>query len=54
MLIKLHTPGFRLSQDKTETVKKVVQPLTRTQWITADRIVIAVMFIATILGAILF
>ena len=54
MIIKLDTSVFRLSRHKAETVKKVATPLTRDQWITADRIVMAAMFIATILGAILF
>ncbi|WP_316828184.1 hypothetical protein [Pedobacter miscanthi] len=54
MIIKLDTSVFRLSRHKAETVKKVTKPLTRDQWITADRIVMAVMFIATIVGAILF
>lgn len=54
MLIKLHTPVFRFFRTKTETIKKTPVQLTRAQWITADRIVIAVMFIATIIGAILF
>jgi hypothetical protein len=54
MIIKLDTSFFRLSRHKAETVKKVATPLTRDQWITADRIVMAAMFIATILGAILF
>ncbi|MNI31239.1 hypothetical protein [Pedobacter ghigonis] len=54
MLIKIHTPIFRFSRHKTETIKKTPVQLTRAQWIAADRIVIAVMFIATILGAILF
>ncbi|GAA4209151.1 hypothetical protein GCM10022289_34200 [Pedobacter jeongneungensis] len=54
MLIKLDTSVFRLSRHKAETVKKVAAPLTRDQWINADRIVMAAMFIATIAGAILF
>jgi len=54
MLIKLDTSVFRLSRHKAESEKKIITPLTRAQWITADRIVIAVMFIATIVGAILF
>ncbi|MBB6238451.1 hypothetical protein H9N25_16870 [Pedobacter riviphilus] len=54
MLIKLDTSVFRLSRHKAETIKKSVTPLTRAQWITADRIVIAAIFIATIVGAILF
>ncbi|MCX2493991.1 hypothetical protein OQX63_10940 [Pedobacter sp. PF22-3] len=54
MIIKLDTSVFRLSRHKAETVKKVVTPLTKDQWITADRIVMAAMFIVTIIGAILF
>lgn len=54
MLIKLHTPVFRLTRHKTETIKKVAAPLSREQWINADRIVIIAMFVATIVGAILF
>jgi predicted NUDIX family NTP pyrophosphohydrolase len=54
MIIKLDTSVFRLDRPKTETSKKVFEPLTRAQWITADRIVIASLFAATIAGAILF
>ncbi|WP_199562747.1 hypothetical protein [Pedobacter chinensis] len=54
MIIKLDTSVFRLSRQKAETVKKVAAPITREQWINADRIVMATMFIATIVGAILF
>lgn len=54
MIIKLDTSVFRLTKHKTETVKKVAVPLTREQWITADRIVMIAMFVATIVGAILF
>ncbi|MFC1223805.1 hypothetical protein ACFE6N_08345 [Pedobacter sp. BG31] len=54
MIIKLDTSIFRLSRHKAETVKKVATPLSRDQWITADRIVMAAMFIITIIGAILF
>ena len=54
MIIKLDTSVFRLARPKTETDKKTFEPLTRDQWVTADRIVIATMFIATIAGAILF
>ncbi|MBC6109126.1 hypothetical protein ACFOG5_12570 [Pedobacter fastidiosus] len=54
MIIKLDTSVFRLARQKAETITKVSEPLTRAQWITADRIVIATMFIATIAGAILF
>lgn len=54
MIIKLDTSLFRLAKHRTETTKKTVTPLTREQWITADRIVIALMFIVTIVGAIVF
>ncbi|WP_316850278.1 hypothetical protein [Pedobacter agri] len=54
MIIKLDTSVFRLSREKAEKVKKVDIPLTREQWINADRIVMATMLIATIVGAILF
>lgn len=54
MLIKLHTPTFRLARPKAESVKKVASPLTKEQWITADRIVMGAMFVATIVAAILF
>lgn len=54
MIIKLDTSVFRLVRPKTETTRTVSKPLTRAQWINADRIVIATMFIATIAGAILF
>lgn len=54
MIIKLDTSAFRLSRHKAETIKKVAKPLTRAQWINADRIVIATMFIATVIAAILF
>jgi len=54
MLIKLDTSAFRLFRHKAESEKKSITPLTRAQWITADRIVIAAIFIATIVGAILF
>jgi len=54
MIIKLDSTAFRIDRSKTETIKKVAKPLTRAQWINADRIVMAAMFIATIVGAILF
>lgn len=54
MLIKLDTSALRFVRPKTETAHKIVKPLTREQWINADRIVIATMFIATIAGAIFF
>jgi len=54
MIIKLDTSVLRLSRHKVETVKKIAAPLTREQWINADRVVIATMFVATVIGAILF
>ncbi|WP_443945899.1 hypothetical protein ACJVDH_01980 [Pedobacter sp. AW1-32] len=54
MIIKLDSTAFRIDRTKTETVKKSATPLTRAQWINADRIVMAAMFVATIIGAILF
>ncbi|WP_316831400.1 hypothetical protein [Pedobacter aquatilis] len=54
MLIKLDNSVFKLARQKAQTEEKVAIPLTRTQWINADRIVMAAMFVATIAGAILF
>ncbi|GGI22367.1 hypothetical protein [Pedobacter mendelii] len=54
MIIKLDTSIFKLVRPKSQTEEKVVTPLTKLQWINADRIVMAAMFIATIVGAILF
>lgn len=55
MIIKLDISAIRLVRPKAETTtKKTVTPLTREQWITADRIVMATMFIATIAAAIVF
>lgn len=54
MIIKLDTSVFKLARQKTQREEKIAAPLTRAQWINADRIVIATMFIATIVGSILF
>ncbi|WP_231459070.1 MULTISPECIES: hypothetical protein [unclassified Pedobacter] len=54
MIIKLDTSLFRITRQKSEVDKKVADPLTQDQWINADRIVMAIMFIATITGAIVF
>lgn len=54
MIIKLDTSVFRLVRQKAEVEKKVSAPLTKDQWVNADRIVMAIMFIATVTGAILF
>ncbi len=54
MIIKLDTSVFRIARPRTETKEKTIVPLTKEQWIKADRIVIISMFIATIAGAILF
>ncbi|WP_157255610.1 hypothetical protein [Pedobacter sp. Leaf41] len=54
MILKLDTSVFKLSRHKAETIEKAATPLTKQQWVTADRIVMAAMFIFTALGAILF
>lgn len=54
MIIKLDTAAFRLVNTKAEKTKKLTAPLTREQWITADRIVMLSMFIVTVVAAILF
>ncbi|MCZ4223648.1 hypothetical protein [Pedobacter rhodius] len=54
MIIKLDIAVFRLARQKTQTEEKIATPLTRAQWINADRIVMAAMFVATVAGAILF
>lgn len=54
MIIKLNTFLFRLARHKEETSQKTLVPLTKEQWVKADRIVIIAMFILTIVSAILF
>ncbi|WP_165825378.1 hypothetical protein [Pedobacter yonginense] len=54
MIIKLDTSLFRLARPKTESNRIASKPLTKAQWINADRIVMAILFIVTIAGAILF
>jgi hypothetical protein len=54
MIIKLDTSVFRLGGPKAETAKKTDQLLSKAQWINADRVVMAVMFIIVIIGSILF
>jgi len=54
MIIKLDTSVFKLARQKVQTQERITTPLTRAQWINADRIVMGAMFIATIAGAILF
>ncbi|MCZ4245290.1 hypothetical protein [Pedobacter punctiformis] len=54
MIIKLDTSLFRLSRAKDESLKKEVRPLTKTEWINADRIVMAVLFLIAIVGSIIF
>ena len=51
MLIKLHSFAPTFARQKAE---KVAKPLTRQDWIYADRIVITILFAAVIVGAILF
>lgn len=53
MIIKLDTSVFRFAR-RAHSVKKEAVPLTNAQWIIADRIVITAMFIAIVIGAILF
>ncbi|WP_421938278.1 hypothetical protein [Pedobacter sp.] len=54
MIIKLDTSIFRLVRAKTQGTRKTATPLTKAQWVTADRIVIAIMFLAAVVGAIAF
>ncbi|MDN3585167.1 hypothetical protein QWY86_00705 [Pedobacter aquatilis] len=54
MIIKLDTSALRLVRPKEERAEKIATPLTRAQWINADRIVMAVMFAVIIIGAIVF
>ncbi|MFW0715773.1 hypothetical protein [Pedobacter sp. N23S346] len=54
MIIKLDTSIFRLARPKAETIRNAEVPLTKAQWINADRIVMAAMFIAVIICAIIF
>lgn len=51
MLMKLSSIAPTFARQKVEKVEK---PLTRQEWINADRIVIAVLFLATIVAAIIF
>ncbi|WP_316739796.1 hypothetical protein [Pedobacter aquatilis] len=52
MIIKLDTSALRFVRPKVERAEKIVAPLTKAQWINADRIVMAIMLIATVTGAI--
>lgn len=54
MIIKLDTSVFKLSRQKAQAVEHSAKPLTKEQWVNADRLVISLMFLATIIGAILF
>lgn len=54
MIIKLDTSLFRLSRAKDESLRKEVKPLTRAEWINADRVVMAALFLIAILGSIFF
>jgi len=54
MIIKLDTSAFRLVRPRAERTVKVSTPLTRAQWINADRIVMAGLFAAAAAGAVLF
>ncbi len=52
MIIKLDTSIFRLA--RASKAEKISKPLTKVQWINADKIVIAILFVLAIVGAILF
>ncbi|SER06993.1 hypothetical protein [Pedobacter rhizosphaerae] len=54
MIIKLDTSLFRLLRAKNQSTRKSATPLTKKQWVTADRIVMAIMFLAAIVGSIVF
>ncbi|UKT63068.1 hypothetical protein [Pedobacter mucosus] len=54
MIIKLDSSIFRLARQKADTVKQIAKPLTKEQWIIADRFVIATLFLATVIAAIIF
>ena len=51
MLIKSFTVLQAFARQKEESE---VKPITRNQWINADRIVMIVLFLSVILGAVLF
>ncbi len=52
MIIKLESLIFRLA--KSKSIKNAATPLTRAQWIVADRMVIATLFLLVIAAAIIF
>ncbi|WP_316804755.1 hypothetical protein [Pedobacter nototheniae] len=54
MIIKLDTSLFRLSRVKDESLKKEIRPLTKAEWINADRVVMAALFLIAIVGSIFF
>ncbi len=51
MLIKSFTVLQAFARQKEETQSR---PITRKQWINADRIVMTILFLSVIIGAILF
>lgn len=51
MLIKSFTVLQAFARQKEETKTK---PLTRKDWINADRVVMVILFVAVIVGAVLF
>lgn len=51
MLTKTHTIFSLLARQKEESANK---ELTRKQWITADRILITLLFLSAIIGAVIF
>lgn len=53
MIYKLENSIFGAGTSKVMFKERLSKPLTKVQWIIADRIVMIGMFVATILGAIL-
>jgi len=54
MIIKLDTSLFRLGNSRSESVKQKSAPLTRAQWISADRAVLIILLCVIIAGSIIF
>ena len=54
MLIKLDTLDFRFENIEKHSVQATNSALTKSDWIRLDRIVIALIFVAAILGSLIF
>ena len=52
MLIKLNPIAQIFARQKEE--EKAARPLTKKDWINADRIVMIILFVSVIIGAIIF